>query len=406
MAEPATRKPRAKGNGNGTVWEKGPGKWRWEVTVGFSATGKRSRRSGTCNTKREAEKAARGALTAKDEGRLTAPDKMTLEAWLGQWCERREGVVAPKTMFNQRDLIRLHILPTLGEIRLQSISKKHVQDLYSSFNKPTHGKNKDKPLGPSMQRQIHNILRPALQEALKLDLISRNPALEIKPTPLTKSVLKVAETDVWTLEEALRFIGAARADRYGYIFEFMLLTGTRKGEALGLRWANVNFEARQLTISEARGSINGKAQTGNTKTESSTRRIPLSPDVLGLLERVRVQQAQDAALFRKTYQDSGYVFTFERTGQPTHPENLARSLGRIIKAAQIKRITVHGIRHTHASLALAQSNKPEVVSRQLGHKRTSFTLDVYRTVYESERQDYALELGVLEPEITPRAALN
>lgn len=362
--------------------------------------GERKRRSGTCATKKQAEKAARDALVSKDKGELSAPSKITFGDWLNTWLERREGKYALKTLHGQRYLANHYVIPVLGKIRLQELSKADLQSFYDSLNRPVYGHKLDQPIGASIQRQIHCVIKPALNEALKLDHISRNPANEVKPDPIKKSVLRVSEANVWTIEEALRFLQAARVDRYGYVFEFMLLTGTRKGEACGLRWVNVHLEESYLMICENRITISGKALNSTVKTAASNRKIYLSHDIHDLLERVKLQQLEDQQMHPNDWEGTGWVFTHARTGQPTHPDNLDRTLARITTAAGVKRITIHGIRHTHASLAAAQGVKPEVLSKQLGHTRTSFTLDVYRTVYESERKDYALDLSAL---VTPES---
>ncbi len=402
-------KPRVKGNGNGAVYETPSGKYRWEATTGFSSDGKRIKKRGTCATKKEAEKALRSYLVAYEKGEAVVSSKVTFGGWLNQWLERREGKMAPKTVHSQGYLVSHYIAPALGKKKIQEVSKMDLQRFYDSLNRPIYGngKVKNQPMGASAQKQIHNIIKPALQEALKLDLISRNPASEIKPEPIKKQEGQVSEDKVWTLEEAKRVLQAARMDRYGYIFEFMLLTGVRKGEALGLRWSSIDFEAGYLLIQDNRVSINGKAINSTPKTPNSIRKIFLSPDVKGVLERMKLQQLEDAGMWLESWEDSGYVFTNERSGKPSHPENLAQGLDRIQKAAQVKRITIHGIRHTHASLAAAQGVKIEVLSKQLGHSKASFTLDVYRTVYESERQNYALDLALLEiTEVTQFKSLN
>lgn len=189
----------------------------------------------------------------------------------------------------------------------------------------------------------------------------------------------------------------------------MLHTGLRRGEACGLKWAHVDLEAGNIRIIENLVTVGGKSQISTPKTAKSARRVHLSSEALDCLRRQKaVQELERAALSpgqpvpghpegyerKRLWKDTGYVFT-GLSGVPFLPDKLKRYLTAFCAQAGVREVTVHGLRHTHASLMLRRGVPLEVVSQKLGHSRPSFTADVYRTVYQSEHEEWAVGLSDL-----------
>lgn len=402
-----TIKKTRKGNGNGSIQLLPSGNHRWMMDATPSPSGKRKRVSGVCASKKEAEKALREALVQKEKGLLVIPAKTTLEGFLNEWLDKREPTVAAKTNQEQRKLANTHIIPALGGKKLQGISKVVLQHYYDSLNRPIWGKKKDIPLGSSMQTSIHAVIHSVLGEAARLDLIPSNPAEYIKPNPTNKAEKKVTEEDVWTPAEVGCFLEFARTQPKGHVFEFMLLTGTRKCEATGLRWANINLEAETIHIAEGLVRIGKELLITPPKTKSSNRILHISADMRNLLERIKAQQEEDKKMY-SSWSNSGYVFTGTETGKPRDPETLQPLLDRWvgkIGTEKVKRIVIHGIRHTVISLLLKSGVKPEVVARLVGHAKPSITLDTYRSVYKEELSQCGLDLNSFIPK-QPYTSLN
>ncbi len=395
---------RERANGLGSVRQLPSGKWQWSVTVGRDADGKQRRKTGTEKHETAAKKALAAALAEVQRGAVAIPEKLTLGEWLDRWTELKKAALSESTRSNHEGLIRLHIKPAIGRVRLQTLTPRDLEGFYAELVK--------KKLGTSMQRQAHNVIHAALRHAMKLELVMRNVADVVRPTP-TRATVEDQASKALTAAEAGKLIPVLEADRWGAVFLFMLYTGLRRGEACGLRWANVDFERGLIRVHENLVAQNGKASVTTPKTAKSRRTVHLAQEALSLLrrqqetqdlERRALSEARTSGKERKRrWQNTGYVFT-ALSGVRLNPENLKRSLDRLCEGADIRHITPHAFRHTFASLMLARGVPLEVVSEKLGHSRPSFTADVYRTVYEGEHEEWTVDFSEL---LRPRSrALN
>jgi integrase len=382
---------RKRSNGTGSVWELETGRWRYEIVLGYKA-GKRITKSGTAANKTEAQKAAAQALTDHARGSLAMPDRITFAEWLEKWLEGKKAKLSPNTTNRYAELIRLHINPHIGKVKVQAFKPVQLREFYAM-----HGQG---PLAPRTVRHIHNIIHGSLETALRLELVMRNVADIVKPEIASQdNTLKVAQS--WTADEATRFIAAARGDTHYAMFYLLLALGLRRGEVLGLRWTNVNLEKPSVRIEEAIVSIAGKMHVTTPKTMNSRRTLRLPADVVNVLKQHKIDQ-------ERTHLENGirpardYLFTSE-TGTPIDPNNVKRIMKRIVTVAGVRLIRIHDLRHTWASLARRAGIPLEVVSEKLGHARSSFTADVYRHTFEDEHEAAALNLIQLL-DSRPRAA--
>ncbi|NTY00524.1 site-specific integrase [Deinococcus sp. JMULE3] len=184
----------------------------------------------------------------------------------------------------------------------------------------------------------------------------------------------------------------AQQDRQGMVLVFMVSLGLRRGEACGLRWANVDLEQRQCRIVENLVTLEGKPHVSTPKSVNGRRTVPLSQEAAALLKAWQSAQAEERAMVGEDWQDTGYVFTTHK-GTHLHPDNLTRALNRLCEQAGLRRIRVHDLRHTYASLMLSRQVPLEVVSKQLGHSSPAFTLGTYRHVSQQEHSKYALNIS-------------
>ncbi|GAA5513798.1 tyrosine recombinase XerC [Deinococcus carri] len=390
---------RKNGNGRGTIDELPSGKYRWRITVGLKPDGTPIRKSGTAPT----EKAAWAAMTQAQadhlRGGVALPDKVTVGEWLNRWLEGKKARLAAKTHHNYRKVIDLHITPALGRKRLQDVRPADLRALYNALT--------EKGLGDT-QRQAHNILHGAFSEALRLELVARDPSAVVRPAPVRRDAEAAPVDKALTAEEVAKLLPVLQASRWGLIFEFMLHTGLRRGEACGLKWEHVDLEKGVIRIRENLVAVGGKVQVSTPKTAKSARRVHLSSEGLACLRRQAELQAFEREALsagpvkghpksyerKKLWQDTGYVFT-GISGVRLLPDGIKKYLKQFCKEAGIREVTVHGLRHTHASLMLRRGVPLEVVSEKLGHSRASFTADVYRTVYQSEHEEWAVNLSEL-----------
>ncbi|UTA50086.1 site-specific integrase [Deinococcus radiodurans] len=257
-----------------------------------------------------------------------------------------------------------------------------------------------------MRRQTHNLLNAAYLLGLTDGVVTVNPAARARPVYVERGAARVK---AFTPDEAARFYAAARADRWGWPLAFMLATGLRPGEALGLTWADVTMRgsaeggtlAAVVHIERTRSVSGGRVYEDTPKTERGRRSLTVTGDAARLLLDARAQAEREAgARLRhngREYQSTGYVFV-TRAGTPYRPDNLRRPMARLCQAVGVPVLTPHKLRHTWASVQAAAGVPVEVLSAELGHAAPSFTRDTYRHVYESERASLTYD------PLTPAAA--
>ncbi|MFW8625610.1 tyrosine-type recombinase/integrase [Deinococcus sp. ME38] len=399
MAKARAKADQKEGNGRGTIDQRASGSYRWRITVGLKPDGTPIRKTGTAPSEKEAWAAMTQAQADHMRGGVAAPDRVTLGEWLDRWLESKRPSLAAKTHHNYRKLIDLHITPALGRKRLQDVRPADLRGLYTALGAAGL---------TDTQRQTHNVLHGAFSEALRLELVMRDPTAVVRPQPVKRDAQAAPVDKALTAEEVAALLPALRASRWGLVFEFMLHTGLRRGEACGLKWEHVDLGAGTIRITENLVTVGGKSQISTPKTAKSARRVHLSPEALDCLNRQKAVQAFEREALtpgrvaghpkgyerKRPWQDTGYVFT-GLSGVRLLPDGLKRHLKALCAQVKVREVTVHGLRHTHASLMLRRGVPLEVVSEKLGHSRPSFTADVYRTVYQSEHEEWAVNLSDL-----------
>lgn len=247
-------------------------------------------------------------------------------------------------------------------------------------------------LGTDTQRLALGALSMALKEAVSRELITRNPAEAVKVISDRQRGGRSAQA--WSPDELAKFLHIARQERQGQVLVFMVSLGLRRGEVCGLRWSNVNFEKRTCHIVENLITIEGKPYVSSPKTAKGKRIVCLSDEAINLLYSWKAVQQKERQMMCGEWQDTDYVFTTIK-GTPLHPDNLNRTLNRLCESVQVRRIRVHDLRHTYASLLLRHQIPLEVVSKSLGHSSPAFTLNAYRHVSDDELAQYTVGISDL-----------
>jgi integrase len=400
-----SEKVKSTGNGSGTIYQRGE-KWCWQLSMYQGL--KRVTVSGTCDNRTKARAALAKAITRREHGELVAPDKMTFSEWLDKWLESKRPHIRANTYIGYKNDIKHRIKPGLGHIKLQALKPIHLKGFYDDLaNKKVlvggSGKRKTKEgnrtLSPSSQRQVHIIIHGALKEALKLELIHRNVADTVKPQ--IKKDENSKASSAWSVEEATTFLAFAKPERHYPLFYVMLSLGLRRGEALGLRWSNIDLVNGTIKIVETLIAVDGKATQGLPKTKKGRRVIKLPFDVVDVLKAHRANQTLEHQQLQLS-PAKDWVFTSFK-GTPLAPDSIDGTMRRISNNASVRQIRVHDLRHTYASLARRQGVGLEVLSERLGHSKPSFTADVYRHVLEDELDHAALPLATL---LSPRVGMS
>ena len=384
---------------------KRPGKdgIKYRVTVDYSAdpiTGKRRQRTETYRTKKEADAREREWLTEIERGTAVDGTKMTVGEYLAHWLETyAKHNVRLSTYTAYASYCKSHLIPALGSIMLRKLQPVHLQDFYQVKLRGGRMDGKAGGLSPRSVKYLHSIMREALQHAFEQNLVARNVADAVRPPKGTRPPVKV-----WNPDEARTFLGMAQDATYAPLWLVLLATGMRRGEALGLRWQDVDLKKGVLHVRQTLVDVNGQVSYGEPKTKSGRRTIELDSSCLAALATHRDTQTFHRKTCGDAWRDHDLVFTTSN-GNWIHPRNVDREyfalLARIEKQRQEKRpgdsplprITLHGLRHTCATLLLLHNVNPKVVSERLGHATIGITLDTYSHVLPSMQKDAANAIG-------------
>ncbi len=360
---------RKRGNGEGSIYKhRRNGKvvgYRGAYFV-YTADGPK-RRYVNGKDREEVRQKLTKAMADRDSGIVVDDKNLSVGEYLDRWlfdCVR--GTVRESTFSRDEYLIRNHIKPALGRIRLKNLNALHLQSFYRC--------RLDSGLSGSTVQKIHHVLHKALAQAVKWDLIPRNPAGAVKaPSPSKK------EMHPLSADEARRLLEAARGDRFEALYVLAVYTGMRCGELLGLKWEDIDLENRTIRVRRTltRTENGKKLGLGEPKTKKSRRTVKLSARVVEVLKQHRARQAEEKLKSGVLYRDQNLVFAGENGGL-INPSNLRRrSYMPLLKRANLPRITFHDLRHTCASLLFQRSVHPKFVQELLGHASVAITLDTY-----------------------------
>jgi integrase len=366
-------KPRTKtrGAGEGSVFQRGDGKWTATITVGYSETGKRLRKTVYGETKREVTEKLTRLQGQKLDGTLLATSRLTVADFLQRWLDAIKCSVRPTTHASYDNNVRLHINPRIGGIRLLTLSPAQVQSVY--------GKMAEAGLSPRMQQLIHTILRRALAQGMKWGLLARNVCDAVERPRVPKFEFRAL-----TPEEVGKLLEAAKGRRLEAIFTLAVATGLRVGELLGLQWDDIDLDAGLLSVRRTMNELHGKPFFNEPKTSKSRRQV--------ILPRIAVDALHD---HRKRMLAEGnaagpLVFCAQHGGPVLRWTLRHRYWLPVLKKAKLPEQTrFHDLRHTAATLLLTEGTHPKVVQEMLGHSTITLTLDTYSHVVPTMQADAA-----------------
>ena len=389
--------------GGGGVWQTDKGTWSYKF--GRVVDGRRVQMSkGGFASKREAETALRTAIADYERGgeRVATDRRMTLRqfvdgpyaALLDERCamaSRTDGSMAPNTRLAMENILRAYVLPTFGDRTLTSIKTTDIKSLYRRLASPGAKRN-GAPLADSSRRQVHATLTSVFTVAMEQGCILVNPltALGKRDRPTAGIGRGGNRVTVWSADEQARFLatvdarltGTAEAEGVGYWL--MLRAGLRRGEALGLRWSDLDLDASppMLSVRATRVKVGPRIIVGPPKTAESERTIPISATLAARLRQWRARQSE--ALLAIGHRPANLFVMTGFDGMPVHPDTPTRMLARLVRAADVPmqmsdehRVTPHGLRHTAGSAWLDGGVPLPKVSKMLGHSSVAITMARY-----------------------------
>ncbi len=394
-------------NGEGTIFQRKSDKlWVGRVPIGYKSNGSIKLQTVYGRTQKEVKEKIDEAKGNIKNNSFVEPHKITLQQWLDTWLNITiKGSIKDTTWLIYESLIKNHINPEIGGIRLLNLQASHIQKLYN--DKLTGGRSdkkknketgeleqKEGGLSPKTIRHIHQVIKGSLDQAIKERYLSINPASAVKLPKLLKKEMKTL-----SIEQVKMFLETASTNqfykRYYTAYLLELYTGLRRGELLGLRWKDIDFKNYTIKVIQQLVKVGSSHVLRELKTESSQNRvIAITDDVIQALKEHKKNKAAEYKfigydeLSVKKMLSEGLVFTNE-LGNLLQPRNFLRNFKGALKASGIDSIRFHDMRHTFALLSLQQGVDIKTLQSDLGHESIETTLDRYGHVNEDMKRDAA-----------------
>lgn len=358
-----------RGNGEGSISRRKNGGWMAQYAV-YTMAG-RKRKTIYSKTRKDVAARLATALSDREGGLVFDAGTLTVEEYLERWlsdCVR--DTVKASTYSSYKQLANKHAVPTLGRIRLKTLTATHVRGLLRE--------KLDAGLSPRTVQYVRFVLRKALDQAVADNLIPRNPVAGVKSPQVRREEIRPLSP-----EQARLFLrtAAETSDRLEALYVVAIHCGLRQGELLALKWEDLDLEAGTLQVRRSlSGSNDGHPVFTTPKTSKSRRQVRLTAGATEALKRHRRRQLEERLRIVGLWRDNDLVFTAE-TGTPLDRHNLCqRSFKPLLEKAGLSGIRFHDLRHTCATLLLTKGVHPKIVQELLGHSTIAITLDTYSHV--------------------------
>jgi integrase len=356
-----------RGNGEGSITRRKGGGWCAQYTV-YTSEG-RKRRTLYGRTRQQVAAKLSKALADRESGLTFDAGSLTVGEYLDRWLSHSvQDSVRQKTYERYESIVRVHLSPALGRIKLKTLTPEHVRSLYRE--------KLDSGLAPRSVLHIHRTLSKALKQATDDGLIPRNAAASVKPPqPRSEEIQPLSRDQVQT------FLDTVRGDRMEALYVLAVTAGLRQGELLALKWEDVDLVGEYPTL-EVRRSLSETRGRRNFEAPKSGRgrHLRLSRRAVSALRAHRMRQLEERVLKAGLWEDHGLIFPSE-VGTPMSGRNLYRAFKIRVKRASLPQtLRFHDLRHTCATLLLRQGINPKFVQELLGHADISLTLNTYSHV--------------------------
>ncbi len=367
--------------GSGTIRQRKDGTWEGRYTVGrHPGTGKQMQKSVYGKTRQEVAQKLRQVTHEIDQGIYLEPAKITLGTWLDTWHREYLGGVKASTASQYEYLIRVHLKPALGAVKLSALTPPMVQHLY---NEAMRG-----GLSPKSVRNLHGVLHKAMEQAMRLGYVRSNPCEACELPRVEPKQIKPLEGD-----DVKAFLQAIRGTANEELLFIDLFTGLRQGEILGLTWDCVDFAKGQLTIyrqlRKDRRLGGGGTYVFTPLKNDKTRILTPAPQVMDMLRTVQRRQKEQRLRAGAAWSNPDNLVFTNAIGGHLSSNTVYENFKRVAAKIGIPSTRFHDLRHTFATLSLQNGDDIKTVSENLGHATVAFTLDTYGHVTERMKQESA-----------------
>ncbi|BBC00103.1 tyrosine-type recombinase/integrase [Bradyrhizobium elkanii] len=379
----------------GSIVERSPGHWAIILDQRDPATGKRKRKWHSFKgTKRQAEIECARLITAVAGGTYQEPNKVTLGDFLSRWTDHIKSQVSPKSHERYAGIVNQNIKPLLGAVLVTKLKPAQISEAYTKALAGGRRDDKEGGLAPRTVGHMHRVLKQALIQAVRWELIPRNPADAVDPPKVDWKPMQT-----YDLPQTAELIEAVRGTPIFIPALLAVLCGLRRGEICALRWRNVDLNACQLSVVESLeqtkpqhgakpGTLEAQGLRFKSPKSGKGRTVALSETVVAELRTYRAQRAQEALKLGIGLPDDALVIS-PADGSIVQPIYISQQWARLIAKTSLARLRFHDLRHAHATHLLANGVHPKVASERLGHSKVGITLDLYSHVIPGMQEDAA-----------------
>jgi integrase len=366
-------------HGEGTVYQRSDGRWVAEVQLPNDHLGRRRRRKRTVKTKKEAERICRSLLTDIESGRIELDGSITVTDWCETWLAGAARLTCKeRTVAGYKYALDRWVLPHVGRYQLRQLHVGHIEKMQTSLL--------DAGLSVSTVRVARRVLSSALSHAVTSRHIPHNPVKDIRTPRHPDGQRPMLEP--FTEEQARQLLAVCRDHPDTAVAAFVtigLMLGMRRGEILGLRLEDIDWEEGHLSINQALnqnylpaagGGWMTELGTSTPKTRHSRRDLSMPPSVRSVVLRLQATRGTQRQMAGDDWEETDFLFC-SKNGKPLWPSNLAKRYQRLLKAADVPQLSIHALRHTFATVCFLNEIPAEQVQTAAGHSSIRTTKDQY-----------------------------
>jgi integrase len=367
----------------GHIRERSADHWAIVIEMRDPETGRRKRKwHKFAGTKRQAQDECARLIAELNGGLYIEPARITVGQFLDRWLEHIKPLVSPRTHERYGEIVRKNLNPLLGAVVLTKLRPMQISDAYA---KALSGGRRDGRggLAPSTVRYLHVILKASMRQAVRWQMLVRNPVDAVDPPKVERSAMST-----YDLAQTADLIDATRGTRMTITVILAVLCGLRRGEIAALRWRNINLAAAQLAVTESAEQTRAGVRYKKPKSGKG-RMVALSARVVNELRSHRLQQAQELLMLGVPLTDDAFVVA-QADGCPLQPRTITHQWHLLLSNNKaLPRIRFHDLRHAHATHMLSSGVHPKIASERLGHSKVGITMDLYSHVMPGMQEDAA-----------------